>query len=132
MCCHLFDQMYTAPSSGIFQRLPLPPQACELSLSQLEKQSPFQLSDLVMFFFYQKKIRLQCFFIILNFVYFQAIQTAVFYQKKTLTKSLGLIFSCFQTMRCLATRIQVKAVKLTIKKWPKKVGRMDSYGLENR
>ena len=37
MCCHLFDQRYKAPSNGDFRRQPLLPQACELSLRQLEK-----------------------------------------------------------------------------------------------
>ena len=78
MCCHLFDKRCAAPSSSNFRRRPSLPQACELSLRQLEKQSPSKLSDLFMYFLSKNKKKSNLiFFIMLNSVYLQAIQTAV-------------------------------------------------------
>ena len=97
MCCQIFDQRYAAPSSGNFRQRPSPPQACELRLRQLEKQSPSQLSDLFMYFSIKKNIFIMFvfFFIILNSINFKAVQTAVFYQKNMYKKfrPIFLMFS---------------------------------------
>ena len=102
MCCHLFDQRHAAPSSGNFRRRPSPPKACGLSwrngfLLALQRGLKYTFNNK------SKKNYFIFFLIILNFIYFQAIQTAVFYQKNTY-KTLGLIFSCFQTTGCLVTK----------------------------
>ena len=77
-----------------------------------------------MIFYYKikKKSNLN-FFIILNSIYFQAIQSAVFYQINTY-KKLKPNFLMF--LDHMVSCDQNKLKKLTIERWPQKVGRIDS------
>ena len=80
--------------------------------------------------FYQiSKKKKSYFFFIFDSDYFQVIQTTVFYEKTRL-KCLSIIYSCFQTSRCLVNKTKIKAKeKLTIKKWPQTFDRMDRLDL---
>ena len=88
-CCNVL-------SSRWFPAAAVPPNACGLSISQLES---FQSYNMFIYFSIKKKYKF-FFFIILNFIYFNAIQTAVFYQNMF----LDLEVSCDQKIKKIQLR----------------------------
>ena len=131
MCCQIVDQKYTAPSSGRFRRRRPLPQACGLSLRELEKQSLSYHSDLFMYFSIRKKLLYYFFFLIFDSNYFQAIETAIFFIRKTHLKYFSVILSYFQISRGLLSKTKkIKAKKkLQVEKWPQIFDRINRLGL---
>ena len=80
MCCHIFDQRYTAPSSSDYRRLPRGPRPVDLTSSASQRASSL-LTCLCIFLSQNKIIKFKVFFIILKSIYFKEIETTVFYQK---------------------------------------------------
>ena len=100
MCCQIDDWMYTAPSSGHFRQRPPPPLAKTQTAGEIV--SFFILRPVYVFFYCKiKKIQIWFFFIIFNYIYFEAIQAAVFCRqnaskmfKSSLFMFLDLLVSC--------------------------------------
>ena len=95
MCCQIFDERYTAPSSGDILRWPPRPRPVDWAsaswrASILPTGFCIFLSIIFIFFFFCK---------VFNYIYFKAIQTVVFYQQKNMYKMFRPNFLMFLDLK---------------------------------
>ena len=128
MCCQIFGERSTAPSSGRFWRRPAAPLLCWLSLRQQLLTNPTCLC--ICQTKKQKKYKFRVFFSIFYHNFFLTISTSLFVRKICL-KSLNQIYRYLWTADSPVVKTSKKDwKKLTIKTWSQNLGSMAGLGLK--